>query len=86
MSCIDQDDLGIEPLVWWGSGEVVGNWVDVTIRRVGEIYKWFARVQDPGGFTAAETGLEMDLDLASTAAATAAAKMLLVWDEDEDEE
>jgi hypothetical protein len=86
MNTIDQDELDIKPLVWWGTGEVVGNLVDVTIRNAGEIYKWFVRVQDSGGYTDAETGLAMTLDDAAAHAAASAMKLLLVWDEPEDEE
>ena len=42
---LDQDDFVLHPMVWTGSGEIVGNHVTVTIRAYDGVYKCFARVE-----------------------------------------
>lgn len=84
METIDQDSLGVEPLVWWGSGEVVGNWVDISIRKFDEVYKWFVRVKDPAGWCDAKAGLSMTFDDAMDAVSSTTMELLLVWDEEDE--
>jgi hypothetical protein len=80
---LDQDDFVVSPIVWYGSGEVVGNWVVVTIRDFEGLFNWFARVEDTMGYRVAKTGLKLSYEEAFGSAMHAVCEMLEVEDEEE---
>jgi hypothetical protein len=61
-SVIDQDEFGHEAIVWWGEGEIIGNYVEMSIREFEGVYKWFVKVRDSWGAFMAQTGLASTLD------------------------
>jgi len=79
---LDQDDFIVRAIVWYGSGEVVGNWVTVTVREYDGIFSWFAKVEDTMGHRLAAVGLANSFDEAHGAIMRAVCKMLEVEDEE----
>ena len=73
---LDQDDFVLHPMVWTGSGEIVGNHVTVTIRAYDGVYKCFARVERAMGHNTAVAGLAISLDDANASVVQAVCKML----------
>lgn len=78
---LDQDNFVVSPIVWYGDGEVIGNWVVVTIRDFEGLFKWFARVEDTMGYRSAKTGIESSFEDAYRSAIRAVGELLEVEDE-----
>lgn len=74
---IDQDTITFEPIVWFSEGEVVGNWVTLSIRAYdGPVYHWFAKVETTLGYNLAQAGVAGELEEAKQLSIQSATAML----------
>ena len=55
---IDQDGLDLNPIVWYDSGEIVGNYVQISIREQNPYtYTWFVHISTTLDKELSQTGI-----------------------------